>query len=357
MKKKLFILFLTFQLPLYSFLSQNVFAGPESTSYELRDYTFGSGGTTSNESTSYSLFGTTGEVDYGKLTSSSYALGGGLNFTILAETPPAPTFTNPATNYDRLKFVIQTGGNPTETVYAIAISTDNFASDTRYVQNDNTVGSSLGAEDYQTYSEWGGATGEFVRQLQRNTTYYLKVKARQGNYTESSYSVASTATTSDPSLTFGLDSSTITFANLNVGNSYTDSTKQTVLTTSTNAYGGYIIYAKATQALTNDGATTISNFSGTNASPLSWSGTGFGYTTDDSALSGGTSDRFTNGGPKYAGFITTGNGEPVADHTDVVESSAVSNEEHTISYRVTAASTTRAGTYRNTLMYIIVPTF
>ncbi|OGH02348.1 MAG: hypothetical protein A2798_04015 [Candidatus Levybacteria bacterium RIFCSPHIGHO2_01_FULL_37_17] len=333
-------------------------AGPQSTSYELRDYTFGAGGTTSNESTTYSLFGASGEVEYNSLTSTNYRLGGGLNFTILANTPAAPTFTNPATNYDRLKFVIDTGGNPTDTVYAIAISTDNFAADTRYIQDDNTVGSALGAEDYQTYTNWGGATGEFVRQLQRGTTYYIKAKARQGNYTESPYSAVSSATTSDPSLTFGLDSSTISFSNLNVGNSYTDSAKQTVLTTSTNAYGGYIVYGKATQALTNDAATgTISNFSGTNSIPLSWTGAGFGYTTDDSALSGGTVDRFTNGGPKYAGFVTSGNGDPVADHTDVVETSAISDEEFTISYRVTATTTTRAGTYRNTLMYIIVPTF
>lgn len=358
MGKNFFLLFLIFNFVLYSFIAQSAFAGPTSSSYELEQYSFGAGGTEGADSSTYSLFGSIGEVELGKLNSTNYTFGGGLIFTQNADTPPAPTFTNPATNYDRLKFVVQVGTNPTDTLYAIAISTDDFVADTRYIQDDNTIGNSLGVEDYQTYTNWGGASGEFVRGLSRNTTYYIKVKARQGNFTESSYSASSPATTSDPSLTFGVDSSTITFSNLNVGNSYTDTSKQTVLTTSTNAYGGYTVYAKETQALTNDSSTgTITNFSGTNSTPISWTGTGFGYTTNDSDLSGGTADRFTNGGAKYAGFVTSTFGDPVADHTAAVESSPISSEQFTVSYRVTAENTTRAGTYRNILIYVVVPTF
>ncbi|MBI1863168.1 hypothetical protein HYS00_03540, partial [Candidatus Microgenomates bacterium] len=93
-----------------------------------------------------------------------------------------------------------------------------------------------------------------------------------------------------------------------------------------------------------------------NASPTSWSGVGFGYTTDDSNLTGGTVDRFTNGGPKYAGFGTSAPGDPVADHAGAI-TTPVSNESFTISYRVTGNVLTKAGTYSTTVIYTVVPTY
>lgn len=328
-------------------------AGPQSTSYEIKDYSFGAGGTGQSGITgasNYTIFGTAGEVEFGKLNSTTYSLGGGLIYTLQASVSAAPTFTNPATNYDRLKFTLNSAVGPADSQYAIAISADNFASDTRYIQTDNTIGANLA---WQTYPEWGGANGAFVTGLSNNTTYYIKVKTRQGNFTESQFSVASSATTSDPSLTFSLDSSAITFANLNSGNSYTDSAKTTVLTTSTNAYNGYTIYAKEDQALTSPNG-TIADFSGTNSSPTTWSGLGFGYNTSDTNLSGGTASRFS--GSKYAGFTTssTTNGDPVADNLGPVQNPAISNEQFTISYRVTGNNLTKAGTYTNTIIYTIV---
>jgi hypothetical protein len=333
-----------------------VLAGPASTNYELKDYGFGAGGSAKLDSTNYSLFGVAGEVESGKPASTNYKAGAGLIYTMQANVPPAPTWTNPATNYDRLKFIIQTGGNPSDALFAIAISTDNFVSDTRYVQNDNTVGASLDLEDWQTYTNWGGATGEFVRTLTANTTYQVKVAAKRGNFTQSGYGPSVSAATSNPSLTFGISSATLTFANLNSGNAYTDSTKTTVLTTSTNAYNGYTIFGHQTGPLTS-GANTIPDFGSPNSAPTVWSGTGFGYTTDDSALSGGTADRFTNGGPKHAGFTTSTPGDPVADHTAVIEDPAVTNEQFTTTYRVTGSESTIAGAYTNTVIYVVVPTY
>ncbi len=332
-----------------------IFAGPESTTYELQEWGFGAGGTTSNTSPSYSLFGTVGEIDTGKSTSPSYGLNAGLVFTIQANVPPAPDFTNPgSTLYDRLKFVLNNGSNPQDTEFAIAISTDNFVT-TNYIQNDDTVGTVLGSEDWQTYTNWGGATGSYVTGLSNSTTYQIKVKARQGIYTETPWGPTASVATSDPSLTFGVDSSTVTFNNLNSGNSYTDSSKSTVLTTSTNAYYGYIVYGYVTQPLTFQ-SSTISNYASTNANPSTWTSTGFGYTTNDSDLAGGTPDRFTNGGPKYAGFTTTQPGDPVADHASGIVT-AVVNEQFTVSYRVTASASTNAGNYQTTVLYIVVPTY
>ncbi|KXK07716.1 MAG: hypothetical protein UZ21_OP11001000938 [Microgenomates bacterium OLB22] len=329
-----------------------VVAGPQSTTYELKEYGFSGGGTTGVDSTSYSLFGLVGETEYGQLQSTNYSANTGLTFTIIAHVPAAPSFTNPSNNYDRLKFVIDNGGNPTDAKFAIGISSDDFVT-TRYIQDDNTVGASLGSEDWQTYTNWGGASGEYVTGLTPGTTYKIKVKAKQGNFTETPWSATASVATVQPSLTFGVSADSITFDNLYGGNSWTDSSKSTVLTTSTNAYNGYTIYAHVTQALTF-GATTIPNYAGTNASPTTWSGYGFGYNTSDTDLTGGTANRFS--GSKYAGFITTATGDPVADHAGPV-TTEISNEQFTISYRVTTQETQKAGTYNTTALYVVIPNY
>lgn len=332
-----------------------VLAGPQSDNFELVEYGFGSGSVASASSDNYSLFGTVGEVSGGQANSLNYGVNDGLIFTMQANLPPAPTFTNPGDTYDRLHFAINTGSNPADTRFAIAISTDDFATDTRFIQNDNTIGDTLGSEDWQTYTEWGSGSGEYVTGLLQNTTYTVKVKAEQGNFTETDWGPTASVATSVPSLTFGVDSHTVTFDNLNSGNSYTDSTQTTTLTTSTNAYNGYVVNARALGPLTYE-SNTILDFISPNSAPTSWTGTGFGYTTDDSDLTGGTADRFTNGGPNYAGFTTSSPGDPVADHAGPV-TTPITDETFTVSYRVTADSTQTAGTYSTTVMYIVVPEY
>ena len=336
-----------------------VFAGPTSSTYELKQYGFGSGGTEGANSTTYSLFGIAGENELGRPTSTTYALGSGLTYTLQANVPPAPTFTNPGSNYDRLKIVVNTGGNPSDTQFAIAISSDNFATDTRYVQSDYTVGSTLGSEDWMTYAGgagtgWGGASGFYVTGLLENTTYTIKVAARQGNFTQVQFGPTAQVATSVPSLTFGISATSLNI-NLNTGNSYSDTTQSTVLTTSTNAYNGYIVYGRNTGALTY-GSNTILDYSSPNSAPTVWSGTGFGYSTNDSNLSGGTANRFTSGGPKYAGFSTSTPGDPVADTAGPILT-PISAETYTISYEVTTTNIKPAGPYRTTVIYVIVPTY
>lgn len=321
-----------------------------STNYQLQSYSIGGGGDTDLSSAHYKAAVIAGEDGGDQLSSTNYKANTGLIFTLMAHVPPAPSFTNPGSNYDRLKFIIDTGGNASDAEFVIAISEDNFSSDTRYIQSDNTIGSS---QVWQTYTNWGDATGEYVTGLKNNTTYYIKVKTRQGNYSESYYGPTASAATTDPSLSFGIDSATITFDRLNGGNSYTDSSKSTVLTTSTNAYNGYIVYARETAALTSP-VGTIPDYTSPNSAPTTWSGTGFGYTTDDTNLSGGTASRFS--GDKYAGFTTSSPGDPVADHSGPVLS-PISNETFTISYRVTADSLTKAGTYTTTILYIVAPEY
>ena len=325
------------------------------TNYEFREYGFDSGGTTSAEMANYSLFGSSGNVDQGVLDFTSYRLGAGLTYVIKANVPPAPTLSNAGSTYDRLQVILDNGGNPSDTLFAIAISSDDFET-TRYVQDDGTIGDTLGIEDFQTYADWGSGTGTTITGLTPNTTYKVKAKARQGNFTESEFGPASTGVaTSVPSLTFGVDADTVTFNNLNPGNSFTDSTKSTTITTSTNAYNGYIVNAHVTQPLTF-GSASIANYASPNSAPTTWSGFGFGYTTNDTSLTGGTADRFTNGGAKYAGFTTSSSGDPVADHAGPV-TSAISNEQFTVSYRVSTDTSQTAGQYTTTVIYTVTPDY
>jgi hypothetical protein len=347
------ILFLTSH---FSPLTSNVLAAyPASSNYQIQEYSFGAGGTKNSTSSNYGLSGVAGAVEFGRPSSANYQMGSGLTFMMQANVPGAPSFTNPSDNYDRLRFILNTSNNPTDTTYAIAISSDNFVADTRYIKSDNTIGTTLTVADFQSYAAWGGASGEFVTSLSQNTTYTIKVKARQGDFTESEFGPTAQALTSTPSLTFSVDSNNVTFNNLNSGNAYTDSTKASALTTSTNAYNGYVINARSTGPL-SDGSTQITDYLSPNSSPTAWAGNGFGYTTNDNDLTGGTADRFTNGGAKYAGFTTDAPGDPVADHAGPVTTAIVS-EQFNISYRVTVPSTQKAAQYSTTVLYIVVPSY
>lgn len=330
---------------------------PASNNFKLDGYSFGAGGTSNNtSSSSFKLNGTAGEVEFGRPSSSSFKAGSGLTYLLNANVPSAPSLSTPGNNYDRILFVVNTSSNPTDTTYALQISTSsNFSSGNNYIKSDGTIGATLATSDFKTYTNWGGASGTFVTGLASNTTYYIRVKARQGNFSETEWGPSASITTQDPSLTFSLDSSTITFSNLNAGNSYTDNSKNNILTTSTNAYNGYTIYAHVTQALTAPGGSTIANYTSPNSAPTTWSGTGFGYNTSDTNLSGGTANRFS--GSKYAGFTTSVSGDPVADDPGPVTNSPISSEQFTISYRVTGDNVTPVGTYTNTILYSIVPVY
>ena len=350
------ILLNTIYLILYTGIAE---AGmPSSTNYQLQNYSFGAGGTTNSTSANYGLNAIAGEVEYGQSGSTNYQAGTGLTYMMMASVPGAPILSTPANNYDRILFVINPGSNPSDVTYALEISTTNdFSSNDNYIQQDGTVGSTLTSSDFQTYSNWGGASGTFVTGLTSGKTYYIRAKASQGDFTESAWGPAASATTSFASLTFTINHPSIAFDDLNVSNAYTDSSQSDTFTTSTNAYNGYIIYGRVTQPLTTPNGNTIANYASPNSTPTSWSGTGFGYTTNDTNLTGsGSTNRFSNG-TLYAGFGTNGPGDPVANDAGPVMNSPITNEQYTVSYRVTANNTTPAGTYTNTIIYTIVPSY
>lgn len=181
------------------------FAAPTSTNYALNSYDFGNGGGMASSGT-YGLNSSTGSQS-GSVSSANYGSQTGLLPTIDANVPPAATLTNPANYYNKLRMVIASGTNAADVRYAIAISTDGFAS-VSYVQSDTSIASQIGIEDFKTYAGWGGGGGFLILGLTPGTSYQVRVSAMQGNTTQSSYGPASTAVTTElPSLSFAVSTS------------------------------------------------------------------------------------------------------------------------------------------------------
>ncbi len=233
-----------------------IFILPASTNYQLKDFSFGSGGVGDATSGNYALDAVSGEQSVGRIKSASYGIGSGLIFTNQSNVPNAPILTNPNNYYNKLKIVIDNGGNPSDTKFSIAISTDNFVSDIRYVQSDNTVGLVRGIEDYATYTAWGGASGSFIIGLMPNTAYQVKVNAWQGKFTETGFGPFSTASTVSPQMTFDIDVAATdidnnvtatTFGDLFAG-IVTNSQEKIWVDFDTNAENGGKIYVASTYA-------------------------------------------------------------------------------------------------------------
>ncbi|OGC37706.1 hypothetical protein A2V54_02190 [candidate division WWE3 bacterium RBG_19FT_COMBO_53_11] len=286
-----------------------LFSFPASTNFELRDFGFGSGGEGGLTSPNYQLEGILGEPG-GESTGNNSNFLGGLLSTQQASVPPAPTFENNGNYYNKLHFVVDPGDNPSDAEFAIAISDDNFAT-TNYVQSDNTVGGTLGSEDYQTYADWGGASGEFVIGLSQDTTYKIRVKARQGEFSETGYGPESSAATVTPSISFsigGVSSGTslegviidvtTTATQAPFGELTFDQVVEaaSALTVSTNAVSGYQITVYQLGSFKKESGTPFPYVSGTNPIPSSWPASvvtgAYGYHTSDESLGEGTADRF-----------------------------------------------------------------
>lgn len=170
--------------------------------------------------------------------------------------------------------------------------------------------------------------------------------------------------TIDPTLTFSVNTvassqlvngatTTVgsTAGSVNFGNSVTNAANGVSahdLVIGTNAPLGYTVYIRHTGDLTNGASETIDNHLGTNAVPTVFPAAGteaWGYTTEDNSLAGGTLDRFTSGGPFWAGFTTS--------NAAVMDNPAAPSSTETIrvGQQVGVASTTEAGTYQTTLVY------
>ncbi len=199
--------------------------------------------------------------------------------------------------------------------------------------------------------------------------YYVNVRTTD-SASNVSTPISSNGQLVAPTVSFSVSPASITFNRLKASNQYTD-TQATTLTTSTNAYGGYVVRAYTTDLLRDSSNRTINMFGGgTYAAPAAWgANTGFGYTSSDVRVQspgfdnnkfGASSCTATGASPTclFAPFTQTKPGDIVADHdTGVTGSFAVSNEPFTITYRVVASATQAASTYNTSTIYTVSPIY
>ncbi len=125
------------------------------------------------------------------------------------------------------------------------------------------------------------------------------------------------------------------------------------LTVATNAGSGFTVYARYAAAMNDGNGHTIADLGSSNAAPGAFSSPGtaaFGYTTSDATLGTGTADRFTNPSARWAGLTTTG--------AEVSYGSLpIASDTACVAFQFGAASTTPAGTYAATVIYVAVPSF
>jgi hypothetical protein len=105
----------------------------------------------------------------------------------LANTPLAPTVNT--TSSSSLTVIINENSNPAATTYAIQ---ETEQSGGQYLQADGTLGASA---VWQTYAQWGGVSGLANTGLSTGTSYTYKVKAKNGDATETSFGSTTQQTT------------------------------------------------------------------------------------------------------------------------------------------------------------------
>ncbi len=335
-----------------------------STNYEV-DASIDSGGESAS-STNYTGRESIGGSSDSSASSTNFSVFPGFIQHAYPGVPAQPTLTNTGgTLYNALDFIVATGnGQQSDTTYAIAISSDDFAT-TSFIQTDDTVGSNA---IWQTYTNWGGGSGERVTGLASGTTYKIKVKARYGTNTESAYSVTASATTSSPSLTITfvgvnsgttLDGETTTITSTTNGISYgslipgTPSIAAHQVTVSTNATGGFTTTVQQDGNLRTNTSKEIATVSGTNAAPATWPGsitTGrFGYHSSDEDLCTGTTTRFSTNNT-WAALAST-------PYEVGCNTGPVTGETTTVTYKLEVGNVQEAGQYANVVTYITTAQF
>lgn len=109
--------------------------------------------------------------------------------------------------YNRARFEIDTKTNPNDTLYSIMISQDNFVSDIRYIDASSFWPESYSnhnISDFMTKQNWETETFN-IQGLSANTTYYIKIVALKGDFTETDAGPSSNATTASGFVFFDID--------------------------------------------------------------------------------------------------------------------------------------------------------
>ena len=122
------------------------------------------------------------------------------------------------------------------------------------------------------------------------------------------------------------------------------------LSAATNATNGYTIYVRDTGQLTNSIGQTLADWTGSNATPTTFSAAGteaYGYSTNDITLAGSAARFATN---KYAANTTT-NAEIA------YEPAGLTTTTYQIAHQAGISLTTKPGTYQTTVIYTCTPVY
>jgi len=210
-----------------------------STGFKLNSYSLDGGSTNSSTSTTYKLNASSGATQDSTTASTNYKTKSGVIQSQQANVPVAPTLSNNGGAYtDRLNFIINTSGNPTDATYSVAVSTTSNFTVTNYVQADGTLNTT---PVYQTYTAWGSGTGTLALGLTSGTAYWFKINAIHGRFSASGYGPSATISTgSAATLSYSLTPNTLNLGSLLAASIISSSTIS--FTFSTNAANGGTIY-------------------------------------------------------------------------------------------------------------------
>ncbi|MDD3661833.1 MAG: fibronectin type III domain-containing protein, partial [Candidatus Dojkabacteria bacterium] len=178
--------------------------------YEIVHSTINAGGDDDQVSTSadYRLFDSLGaSLNDIRFESENYALGIGTGYTFMAEVPTVSYFqTDDATMealcgdggcYDRARFELNANGNPSGTLYLVEISSDDWTT-VQYIDGPTRqVVPEKDINDYLSETSWE-TEGTNIAGLKAGTEYHIRLRALNGDFTESSPSTDASATTVYP---------------------------------------------------------------------------------------------------------------------------------------------------------------
>lgn len=109
--------------------------------------------------------------------------------------------------YDKARFEVIVNSNPSDTLYTIAISMDNFVNDIRYIDGATFRPEAIGnhdINDFRTQAYWEAEVFN-IKALASNTLYTIQISALSGDFTQSDYSKTSSTTTGIGAIYFDID--------------------------------------------------------------------------------------------------------------------------------------------------------
>lgn len=249
-----------------------------------------------------------------------------------------PSYTNAGTGV--VTYTNVTGGTGTNgTIILSAVTNGSTADDDFYIRYNtynNTNCSSSPQDDFVAASIWtAGTTATVV--IEPSLTYTVNTIAAA--------STCNGVTTTDASTSSAFTLRPTLAANKVAGQRHD---------VATNASGGYSLYMRHSQLPTSGGNDIDALGTHTYGTPGNFSASGteaWGFSTNDATLAGGTGNRFTNGGAKWAPLTTSSPGDVVAD------AAAPGSAQTQVCFQVGASSTTPAGTYTTAITYTAAGNF